>query len=82
MDESQEGYVTKLRRTVEEMMVNVREMIATSKLVRARIESNDEVLRMMQNHMASMENRINTFERRLTKMENAGAMYRRIHPDA
>lgn len=59
-----------LLKTVREMMENVREMIATSKLLRSRFESNDEVIRLVHNKLGQIETYQAELDRRLTKMEN------------
>lgn len=63
--------------TIRKMMIDVREMIAASKLLRGRIESNDEVLRLVQNRMAKIEQYQAELDRRLTRMENQQAITNR-----
>lgn len=55
---------------VRNLMASIREMLAASQLLRSRIESNDEVQRVMQNKLARLETSQVELDRRLTKMEN------------
>jgi hypothetical protein len=65
-----EGPSETLVKTVRKMMENVREMLAASKLLRARVESSDEVVRLVQNRLGKIETYQAELDRRLTKMEN------------
>jgi hypothetical protein len=65
-EEPTEGLI----KTVQAMTENVREMIAASKLLRARVESNDEVDRLMRLRMDRIEEYQKEIDRRLTTMEN------------
>lgn len=71
---------------LEDMLKEVREMLAATKLLRARVESNDEVMRLMQNSLATMQVRLEELDRRITKIENhferERRLYRGIAPDA
>jgi hypothetical protein len=51
-------------------MDNVREMIAAAKLLRSRVESGDEVIRLVQNRLGKIERYQAELDRRITKMEN------------
>jgi hypothetical protein len=59
-----------LTTTIREMMDNVREMIAAAKLLRSRVESSDEVVRLVQNRLGKIETYQAELDRRITKMEN------------
>jgi hypothetical protein len=65
-----EGPSETLVKTVREMMDNVREMIAAAKLLRSRVESGDEVIRLVQNRLGKIERYQAELDRRITKMEN------------
>jgi len=71
-----EFIMTRFKESVERLTESVREMLAASKLLRSRVESNDEVLLRIENTQRGIADRLDDFDRRLTKLEN----HSHIHP--
>ena len=59
-----------LQQRVTEMMGSVKEMIAASKLLRARVESNDEVMKNVERRLTQFQERLDEMDRRLVVLEN------------
>ena len=79
-DEPESFILSKFRKTVEELLTSVREMIAASRLLRARVESADELQRTMNDRITGLLNRMETIDQRLTKLENEQGQYRSVIP--
>lgn len=60
--------------SVNALVTSVREMIMASKLLRGRIESNDQVLLRFENALRTIADRIDDLDQRLTKTENSGGI--------
>jgi len=70
-----EFVMERFTKAVTGLMDSVREMIGASKLLRARVEGNDQVLARIEQLMREATDRLDLMDQRLTKIENAQGTY-------